>query len=166
MLNRLPTMMPTLAEMVGDIGNPKPAVLAKALGVSPRTVHRWLQAEEAAPRCALLAIFWLTRWGMSLAYCEAHNLAQMHAGMAACTRQQLEQARAAHAAIVTELEARLELLGRIGDFGAANDPAPPPRRGVPALPVIAVPGEASQPSSASSSTSTNHRKTARFNRAN
>lgn len=165
MLNRLPTFMPPLAAMVADIGNPAPAELAKALGVSTRTVRGWLQEDAAAPRCALLSIFWLTRWGMSQVDCETHNLARMHAGMAALAQQQLKEAQAQHAAEVAELEAKLQRLGRIGDFGAANDPAPEVRHAVPALPVIAVPGQPRSRVRATGSTGRNHRRTVRFHRA-
>lgn len=164
MLNRFPSATPSLEDMLHDIGNPKPDEVAKALRVSTRTVRRW-RADGNAPRPVMLAIFWLTRWGMSLIECEAINLAQLHIGLQRCTREQLEQARAAHVAAVTELEMRLELLVRIGDFGAANDPAPTLRRDLSELPVIAVPGETPPPTGAPGSTGTNHRKTNRFHRA-
>lgn len=111
MLNRLPSQMPPLDVMLADIGDPKPAALAKALDVSARSVRRWLQHGHA-PRSAALAIFWLTRWGQNAVHCEAHNAAQLHAGMAAALRSEIDR-----------LQAQLDRLARIGDFGCANDPA-------------------------------------------
>ena len=66
MLNRLPTptQLPPLEIMLDDIGSPTAAELGRALGVTPRAVERWRDA-GTAPRPVLLAIFWLTRWGMN-----------------------------------------------------------------------------------------------------
>jgi len=41
MLNRLPKWPGEWADLLAEIGNPKPAQIAKALGVSKRTVERW-----------------------------------------------------------------------------------------------------------------------------
>jgi len=113
MLNRLPTptQMPSLSVMIYDIGNPTPRQLAKALSVTERTVCRWIQLGRA-PRSVELSLYWLTGWGQRAVHCEAHNSAVMHAGMARCLREQIEH-----------MKAKLEHLGRIADFGAANDPA-------------------------------------------
>ena len=121
MLNRLPrpTQLPPLGWMLDDIGNPSARELARALDVTPRTVERWRSAGHA-PRAAMLAIFWLTRWGMSAVHCEAHNAAVLHAGMSACLKRETERLSAE----VQTLNAKLARLGRIADFGSANDPAP------------------------------------------
>ncbi len=128
MLNRLPlpTQMPPLWMLIEDIGNPKPRELAKALAVTEASVKRWIKL-DAAPRPVMLAIFWLTRWGQSSVHCEAHNDAVMQAGIASNLRRQVER-----------LQTQLDHLGRIGDFGAANDPAtgvrgPRPFVGAPQL---------------------------------
>lgn len=123
MLNRLPRQMPPLAAMLEDIGNPKPPQLARALGVSTRTVQRWL-SDEQAPRTAMLAIFWLTRWGRSQVNCEAVNEAAMFAGLVSSLQRRVE-----------DLQRQVDHLRRIGDFGAANDPAPPASRSIPPLTV-------------------------------
>jgi hypothetical protein len=111
MLNRLPRQMPPLSWMLDDIGNPKPRDLARALGVSERTAKGWIARDEA-PTPALLALFWLTRWGQQAVDAEAHNATCMHATMVALLRGEL-----------AELNVRLQRLGRIADFGSANDPA-------------------------------------------
>jgi predicted DNA-binding transcriptional regulator AlpA len=112
MLNRLPRMMPPLPMMLDDIGNPKPRDLARALGVSERTMQRWV-AKDNAPVPVQLAIFWLTRWGQSAVNAEAQNISALNASMVRCLRHE-----------IVELKATLGRLGRIADFGAANDPAP------------------------------------------
>ncbi|OWQ83847.1 hypothetical protein CDN99_25620 [Roseateles aquatilis] len=112
MLNRLPTPVqcPQLSQILDDLGRPAPRLLAKALGVTPATVTRWIR-EDSAPRPVLLSLFWLTRWGMSLVDAEAVNSAQMHASMAAMLRAEVER-----------LQHELARVIAAGDFGCANDP--------------------------------------------
>ena len=112
MLNRLPRHMPPLWLMLDDIGQPSPAELARALGVTERTVSRWLKAGQA-PHAAMLALFWITRWGQSVVNADAQNQAVTSAGLA---RSRMEQIEA--------LKGQLQRLGRIAQFGSANDPAP------------------------------------------
>jgi hypothetical protein len=120
--------MPPLWLMLNDIGNPKPRELARVFGVSERTVRAWLKA-DTAPLPVMWSIFWLTRWGASSVNADAVNDARQQAGLANALRTELD------AALL-----RLERLGRIADFGAANDPAP----GVPRLPLVSPPGEAAR----------------------
>lgn len=110
MLNRMPRRMPELATMLADIGNPSPEAVARALGVSTRSVQRWI-AKEAAPRPVMVAIFWLTRWGMSSVNAEAVNLAALRSGEANVMRRKVE-----------DLERKLVHLAKIADFSAANSP--------------------------------------------
>lgn len=63
MLNRLPREVPSFAELVQEIGSPKPAALAKALGVSTRTIARWMKGK--APRTARLSLWWMSHQGHS-----------------------------------------------------------------------------------------------------
>jgi hypothetical protein len=118
MLNRLPTKLPTLKEMMQDCCNATPLQLAKALGVNERTVWRWLK-QDSAPRPALLALFWVTQWGMSAASAEVHNLASMHMALSGALRSELGKAQQE----IKALQSQIEHLGRLGDFGSANDPA-------------------------------------------
>lgn len=112
MLNRLPTPRetPPLSLILDDIGQPAPAAVARALGVSPATVARWMRLDDA-PRPALLALFWLTRWGMSIVDCEAVNAATMHAQQARGLTDELRRVRE-----------QIERLVQLGDFGSANEP--------------------------------------------
>ena len=108
----MPKRMPTLAEMLIDIGNPHPRAIAKALHVTERTVWRWIAAEEA-PHSVMLAIFWTTRWGRSEVDASAQNDAMRFASLARCLQDELDAIRA-----------RLARVAQIGDFGSSNDPAP------------------------------------------
>jgi hypothetical protein len=112
MLNRLPRQMPPLKAMLADIGCPSVKDIARALQVHETTVRKWLR-EDHAPHPVMLAVFWLTRWGVSAIDCEAHNAAVMSAGMARCRLEQIEK-----------LETKILKLAQIGDFGSANDPDP------------------------------------------
>ncbi|MEK8087008.1 hypothetical protein WNB94_11350 [Aquabacterium sp. A3] len=111
LLHRLPKNMPPLDVVLHDIFSPKPAALAAALGVDERTVRRWIAANEA-PRPVMLALFWLTRWGMQWTDADLYNEAQLHFAMNRCQAQ-----------TIRELRTQLARMGRIGSFGAANDPA-------------------------------------------
>lgn len=108
----MPKRMPSLDEMIVDIGNPSLAELAKSLRVSERTVRRW-KADGYAPHAAMLAIFWATRWGRSAVDAAAQNDAMRYASLARCLQDELDAIRA-----------RLSRVAQIGDFGASNDPAP------------------------------------------
>lgn len=96
--------------MLDDLGNPPPAAVARALGVTVRTVQRW-QLAGNAPRAPMLALFWITRWGRSEVDCRAVNDAVLKAHIARAAQAEAE----AYAAQVSHL---LEL----GNFGAANVP--------------------------------------------
>lgn len=105
-----PRVMPSLAAIVADLGSPTADDLAAFLGVSSRTVARWL-ARGHAPRPAALALFWLTRWGRSQVECSAVNDARLAHAQA---RAQLAQAQRA----ADQLRAVLA----VADFGSANAP--------------------------------------------
>lgn len=113
MLNRLPRYTGSFAELLDNLGltlKDAPRI-AKALGVSARTIYRWWP--DKAPRSALLSLWWLSREGHSTWDSEMANRTALAIGYADALRRELAQARGALAA-----------LGRIGDFGSANDPAP------------------------------------------
>lgn len=128
MLNRLPTptQLPGLSAMLDDIGNPAPPAIARALGVSPAAVRRWI-AQDQAPRPAMLALFWVTRWGLSLADAEAVNLARLRSGEAAAWRREADALRLELARVLA-----------VGDFGAANDASlfPTPQAPRPGLQLV------------------------------
>ncbi len=112
MLNRLPRHMPPFTAMLADIGSPSVKEIARALQVKETTVRKWLR-EDQAPHPVMLAVFWITRWGVSAIDCEAHNAAILQAGLARSRQDQIES-----------LESRIQRLAQIASFGSANDPAP------------------------------------------
>ncbi|MGQ3054327.1 MAG: hypothetical protein ACT6S0_21305 [Roseateles sp.] len=149
----LPKHTPPLAEMLDDICNPSPRALAKALGVSPRTAQRWLVAGEA-PRAALLALFFATRWGRADVHSRAENDARAQAALAFHLRTELDKA-----------SAKLARLGQIGEFGSANDPA----QGVatePTTPPAAGPTAPENRNEPIAVAPVSHGETARFSQSN
>jgi len=112
MLNRLPTptQCPPLAQLLDNLGNPAPPALARAMGVSEPTARRWIR-QGYAPRPVLLALFWLTSWGMSAVDAEITNRCRLTAVMVSGLACENERLRAELARVVAA-----------GDFGCANDP--------------------------------------------
>ncbi|MFY7867165.1 hypothetical protein [Roseateles sp.] len=110
MLQLVPKQIPSLSMMLDDLGNPSAAKLAKALGVCRRTVGRWV-ADDEAPRAAMLAIFWMTSWGISTIHCEAHNAASQTAVLVAA----LKRANA-------DLQAKLDSLANSGSTRCPDCP--------------------------------------------
>lgn len=103
-----PHVLPPLSYLLDDL-SATPAQAAHYLGTSDRTVRRWL-ADDAGPRAAMIALFWSSRWGMSQAHAEAHNLVAVQLGLA----QALTRENAA-------LRARVGRLAAL-DYGSANSP--------------------------------------------
>lgn len=112
MPHRLPRHLPPFATLADDVQCSRTA-LAVALGVSRSTPHRWI-ADDSAPRSARLAVFWLTRWGVSALDADAHNSAVMHAGLARALRDELIAAQRQIARLRRALDA--------APAGAANSP--------------------------------------------
>ncbi len=100
-----PTHPPPLSLILADIGQPSPATLAKALGVSERTARRWI-ASDRAPLVARLALWPLTRWGHSAASAHHANAATL----AHLQAQNAQQLAAALAEKVSALEDALQTL--------------------------------------------------------
>ena len=96
--------------LLDDLGNPAPSALAKALGVTVRTVYRWLKSPDEVPRTVLLALFWITRWGQSEIHCDLVNSESLAQAQLRNQRDEISQLR-------TELARVLAL----GNTGAAND---------------------------------------------
>lgn len=112
MILRPPRALPSFDTLYADlrITGATPQVLAKYLGVSLSTVYRWMAGVEP-PRPALLAMYWISQWGLSELDAELFNRAQLLQGLA--------DARAREVRKLHEVIARLSSLG---SFGAANDP--------------------------------------------
>jgi hypothetical protein len=107
---KAPTQLPPLSYMLDDLGSPKTEALAKYLGVSVRSVWAW-RARDEAPRPAMLALFWETKWGLSMLDAELVNLSRwqgLHINSMAIENKLLK--------------ARVDFLNRGGRGGAANAP--------------------------------------------
>jgi hypothetical protein len=105
-----PTQLPDLSVLIDDLhGDRSPEAIAHHLDVSALTVRRWIKANQA-PRAAMLALFWETRWGLSTLDAEATNLVRLHVGL-------YEGLKRENLALKRRI-ARLESLGH----GAANAP--------------------------------------------
>jgi hypothetical protein len=104
--------LPSLSYMINDIPA-SPARIARHLGISTRTMQRYLCADQA-PRVVQLALFWESRWGVSATDCHAANQAAMYYMRAV----QLERLNGQLAHHVLVLEQELAETG----LGAANSP--------------------------------------------
>lgn len=110
MLQHLPVHVPPLSDLLADLGNPRAALVAKALDVTPRTVQRWIASDDAPLSCRL-ALFYVTRYGRSAVNAAAENDAQIF--------------RTSHLIAQADAERRTRDVQRLlaaGDFGTANDP--------------------------------------------
>lgn len=102
---------PPLTVLLDDLPTRDAGAVARHLAVTPRTLARW-EAADDAPRSVLLALFYETRWGLSVLDTTAHNGAMYGRQLV----QGLERENAS-------LRARIARLERIGQFGAANAPS-------------------------------------------
>lgn len=110
-IHAIPHRLPEFSDLVSDL-NATPRDVAKCLDVGTSTVYHWLQTNNA-PRPAKLALFWVSRWGLSTLDCELHNRAMVYEGLAQAMQRELwEQKR------------QFERLAAIGHYGSANDPLP------------------------------------------
>ena len=114
---RAPTAagLPPFSFLLHDLPAPPPRV-ARHLGVSLRTVRRWLAVDQA-PRPVMLALFWESRWGRSAADAEAANYGAVYHRQALGLQRENEV-----------LRQQLQALQDAGDFGAANGPIYAPGR--------------------------------------
>jgi hypothetical protein len=108
-IEHAPKALPIWQAILDDLGDPPTHRIARTLGVSIRTVYRWNAAQEA-PRCAAMALFWLTKWGQSHVNAQAVNDAAMACGYVSALRRELEDARR-----------ELAYVSRLTN-GAGNDP--------------------------------------------
>lgn len=105
-----PSQLPPLSMLIDDLhGDRSPESIARHLGVSALTVRRWIKSDQA-PRAAMLALFWETRWGLSALDAQAVNLVRSHVALNNALRRENETLR--------RRIARLEGLAH----GAANAP--------------------------------------------
>lgn len=106
-----PTQLPPLSMLIDDLhGSRTPEAIGQHLGVSALTVRRWIKTDQA-PRSAMLALFWETRWGLSALDAQAVNLVRSHIGLNNALRRE-------NAALTR----RIQYLESVGQFGSSNAP--------------------------------------------
>jgi predicted DNA-binding transcriptional regulator AlpA len=109
-IEQAPVSLPIWHMILEDLADPPVHRVARVLGLSSRTVHRYNQTGQV-PRSVLLALFWLTRWGRSAVHTQAVNDAALAFAVA---RQREDE--------VTRLKVQLGRLESLGSFGSANAP--------------------------------------------
>jgi hypothetical protein len=107
---RAPTQTPPIGLLLEDLPTRDARAIARHLGISARTLARWQRSNDA-PRLAHLALFWETRWGLSVAHCDAVNGEAVALGLSRALQRECDM-----------LRARIARLEETGDFGAANAP--------------------------------------------
>ena len=108
-VDHAPAGLPMWQTILDDLSNPPAARVARVLGIGERTVYRYTQT-GCAPRVALLALFWLTRWGRSAVHAQATNDAIVACGYVEGLKREVQrlQGTVSHLSALTN--------------GAANDP--------------------------------------------
>jgi hypothetical protein len=101
---------PPLSYLLEDLLTRDHRAIAKHLDVTVPTLQRWILT-DTAPRSALLALFYETRWGYSLIETTAFN-----------GRMYAEQETRFGRAQIESLKRQIAHLEALGDFGAANAP--------------------------------------------
>ena len=112
-MKTLPTMaprqLPPFSLLIDDIpGGSNITLVAKHLGQDVESVRLW-QQNDNAPRSALLALFWESRWGKSVLDANIHN----SSSIAFRTVKSLQREN-------NNLRTRIARLENTNTFGAAN----------------------------------------------
>ena len=111
MLQKLPKGTPCIQLILDDLERPKIKDVAKALGVSERTVYRWIEGKKP-PRIACLALWWLTRWGqqeIDASLVDTNALFRQYVHVLIDENERLK--------------AEINRVSGIAEFGSANDPS-------------------------------------------
>jgi len=98
---RAPTQIPPVWLMLEDIPFSNKDI-AKHLGVSLRSLNRYRDTGHA-PKSVLLALFWETKWGRSLADADSANDAKYAKDLAYALQCALDRSRAQVLALENEL---------------------------------------------------------------
>lgn len=107
---RAPTQTPHILTLLDDMPTQQDRQLARHLGLSASTIAKYRRTGEA-PRLVHLALFWESRWGLSVLDCEIENRQRMAKAQIETLQHQVQA-----------LQAQVARLSALGDFGAANDP--------------------------------------------
>lgn len=106
---KAPTQTPSISTLLDDLPTTDLKRVARHLGLSVDTIRRYAKTNNA-PRLVHLALFWETRWGLSVLDCELFNRETLRLGMIRCLTEENAQ-----------LKAQLARLVALGCHGAAND---------------------------------------------
>lgn len=126
MLHHIPRNLPSLGDMLADLGRPHPYSLGQALGVDERTARRWIK-QGHAPRAAMLALFWVTSWGSSALDAAAHNRAMAWRGLAQAQGRELARVQARADAMARALMASGDHAGWAISRTAVSGPVSTPQ---------------------------------------
>jgi hypothetical protein len=107
-----PRDLPSLSVLLDDVGA-SPRSMAAHLGVSERSVLAAWTERASLPRACHLAVFYETKWGRSFVDSRAHNDAVLYGTIMLRLKDEVERLRGV-----------LAHLGKLGEFGSANDPSP------------------------------------------
>ena len=135
---RAPGQLPPLSLLLDDIPTRCAPMIARYLGIHPRTLQRY-QASDQAPRAVQLALFWETRWGQSVIDAEVFNRDSVQRGHIGALQTENAQLRATVARLVALVDS--------GDYGAANGPLFDPPKGVAACEGTPLPRPIARPAS-------------------
>lgn len=106
---KAPTQTPHFSTLLDDMLTRDKRKIARHLGVTENTLKRWAKTGNA-PRMAHLALFWESRWGLSVLDADIWNRETLRLGMIRCLTEENAQ-----------LKAQLARLVAMGQHGAAND---------------------------------------------
>ena len=104
--------LPSFSVMLSDLSANHDQI-ARHLGLSLKTLNRYIKAEQA-PRAVMLAVFWETRWGRSVADTEAANYGAIYF-------RQAKGLERLNAKLLKQIEVLEQELTN-GSYGAANTP--------------------------------------------
>lgn len=107
---KAPTQTPHFSTLLDDLPTRDSRMIASHLGISTDTLARYRRTGNA-PRAVHLALFWESRWGLSVLDCDIINRDRLRLGQI----DALERENKA-------LKAQLARLVALGSHGAANEP--------------------------------------------
>lgn len=113
--------LPTLSQVLADLGNPSPREIANYFQVTERTVFRWMAA-GVAPRPVELALFWESNYGWSAIETDLFNSRNYFLNLSESLKNDVQN-----------LRVRVAWLEKNGSFGSANEPFLSPVRVVPGV---------------------------------
>lgn len=107
---RAPRQLPPLGVLLDDLATRDLRQVARALGVGHSTLKRYIK-DEQAPRAVMLALFWESRWGLSIIDSDIDRRHQLQAHLVDILQRR-----------VAALQAMVDVLMARGADEAANAP--------------------------------------------